>query len=97
MTQRPNPGGRNKGCKKSGGRKKGTPNKISSEARQYLGLLFTKGMKSFSTYLNELNGKEKLQFYMQVAGFIISKPANLDFVAEEERNNPEVDEFTFIP
>lgn len=79
--------GRKPGTPKTGGRKKGTPNKMTSSIRKRL----EKQLEPFIDNLSELiqriaDPKERVQAITSVLPYVAPKMATIDMKAEEEHN-----------
>ena len=58
---------------KFGGRKKGTPNKTTSELREYFNLLLNDNLEQLKIDIKELDPKERINVMLKISEFIIPK------------------------
>lgn len=59
--------------KKTGGRVKGTPNRLTKEIREILkNLIFTE-LENFQTYFDELEPKEKMEIVYKLMPYVLPK------------------------
>ncbi len=82
--------GRPKGTKKTGGRKKGTPNKTTSTVRSWLNNLIDSNREQIEKDLKELEPKERLQMLEKFLQYTTPKMSNvqqnIDFNNLSEEN-----------
>jgi hypothetical protein len=62
--------------KKYGGRESGTPNKLTSEARQVLKQAIQKEMSLIENHFNLLEPKDRLEILVKLLPFILPKANN---------------------
>lgn len=65
--------GRPKGTKKSGGRRKGTPNKVTKTLRCFVSELIDANREQITADLNELEPRERLQIIEKFMQYVIPK------------------------
>ncbi|MDB5282750.1 MAG: hypothetical protein JWO06_1825 [Bacteroidota bacterium] len=65
--------GRQKGSPKTGGRKKGTPNKTTAERRQKICQIVDLELQNVFDYLTQLETKDKLTFLLHLMPYTLSK------------------------
>lgn len=73
-----------KGHAKSGGRQKGTPNKINSNLKTWLFEILDGNKDKFLQELNKLNGAEYVRNYSALLAYIIPKQQAVSIDAEKE-------------
>lgn len=64
---------RPKGMPKTGGRAKGTPNKVTTSLKEWISLLIEQNREQIVQDLTELEPKERLQFLLKLMEYIIPK------------------------
>lgn len=62
-----------KGHEKVGGRKKGTPNRVSSELRVLLKNLLYEEIERLPSYLNELDPKDRIEICIRLMNYAYPK------------------------
>ena len=67
---------------KTGGRKKGTPNKTPAEVKEVLLGLFTDNIKQLKKDVSELTARDRLQFFAKVLPYIVPREVERLEVAE---------------
>jgi hypothetical protein len=72
--------GFNKGHEKSGGRTKGTPNKISKEVKDLLKVIVLQELEQAEGLLEELSPKDRLHVLVKLLPYVI--PKELEIVSE---------------
>lgn len=65
--------GKPKGAEKTGGRQKGTPNKVTSTMKDWLAKLIDSNRKQIERDLKALEPKERLQVLERFMGYVIPK------------------------
>lgn len=83
-------GGRRKndGLGKTGGRKKGTPNKVTSEAKEILADIINKNANEVLKRLEEITDpKDYVLTYLKIAEFVLPKKAAVSMSAEVKTND----------
>lgn len=77
--------GRAKGTPKTGGRKAGTPNKVTGTAKEWIAGLIDKNRAQIEKDLKQLEPKERLQMLEKLMQYVVPKQqavsANIDFAA----------------
>ena len=58
---------------KSGGRIKGTPNKVTAELREKISLLLENQFETFESELNNLKPKDKFEILIKLIPYVIPK------------------------
>lgn len=56
---------------KFGGRKKGTPNKITNELREYYQLLINENLDQLKTDIISLEPKDRIRVFIEISKFIL--------------------------
>ncbi len=69
--------GRPKGTKKTGGRKKGTPNKATMETRQWLKTFLDSNRKQIEDDFKALEPHQRLQMFEKLLHYTLPKMQNL--------------------
>lgn len=64
---------REKGSKKTGGRQKGTPNKVTASVKDWLSGLIDKNRKQIEKDIKQLEPKERLQVLEKLMQYVIPK------------------------
>jgi hypothetical protein len=67
---------------KTGGRKKGTPNKTPAEVKEVLLELFADNIKQLKKDVSELTARDRLQFFAKVLPYIVPREVERLEVAE---------------
>lgn len=65
--------GRKKGCLKTGGRKKGTPNKATQTAKEWIVQTLSANWKQMKSDLKVLDPKERLQLLFKLLEYVTPK------------------------
>ena len=65
--------GKPKGSEKTGGRKRGTPNRTTSTIREWLTNLIGKNQRQMERDLKELLPKERLMMLEKLMGYVVPK------------------------
>ena len=76
------------GRKKTGGRKKGTPNKITTNLRKIIEEQVTPHFEKLGEYLKHMDPDKRVMALAQFANFIIPKYSNTTINADEKRDIP---------
>ena len=81
-------GGRPKGIAKTGGRQKGTPNKVTTPTKEWLGSLLENKREQFEEYLDNLEPNEFIKVYSNLLSYHIPKmnSVNIDAQINAEMN-----------
>jgi hypothetical protein len=69
--------GNPKGCPKYGGRVKGTPNKMTTEAKKILTEIISENKEKFQEELAKLSGRDFAIVYLQMCKLILPTQINL--------------------
>lgn len=67
-----------KGHKKLGGRKSGTPNKISADLRARIKLFLDNNFENLESDMSNLEPAERVRFYIKLMEFVIPKRQNME-------------------
>ena len=78
-----------KGTPKTGGRKAGTPNKISVGLKDFISKLLFKNRKQMERDLQELQPKERLLILEKMMQYVIPKQREFDISADLNRDEDE--------
>jgi hypothetical protein len=70
-----------KGHTKSGGRKRGTPNKISSDLRARIKLFLDNNFENFESDMSNLESAERVRFYIKLMEFVMPKQKSMELNA----------------
>jgi len=70
---------------KTGGRTKGTPNKITTKLRSSLEDIATNEIDNVPNLLNELNPKERLEMFIKLLPYIIPKQSEIIDDREQDK------------
>ena len=85
--------GRKKGCLKTGGRKKGTPNKATKTAKEWIVQTLSANWEQMKSDLKVLEPKERLQLLFKLLEYVTPKQretsSNIKF---EDLTDEEMDE-----
>ena len=76
---------RPKGMPKTGGRAKGTPNKVTNSLREWIASIIDKNKEQIESDLEELEPKERLQIILKLIDYVIPKAQAED----EDESHPE--------
>lgn len=80
--------GKRKGAPKSGGRKKGTPNKVTASMREFVADLLDSNRKQFSDDLKAVTPETRLHIMEKLMQYVIPKRqavrAEIDMLSESE-------------
>lgn len=82
--------GRVKGTPKTGGRAKGTPNKVTASVKDWLSGLIDKNRKQIEKDLKQLEPKERLQVLEKLMQYVVPKQqavsadVNIDRLSDEQ-------------
>ena len=72
---------------KTGGRKVGTPNKVSAEMRQLLKQIISDELEALPATLEQLPGKDRLEAVLKLMPFVLPKVESIDCGYDDERFN----------
>ncbi len=75
---------------KTGGRQKGTPNRITQDVREVLSDFFEREVANIDGYFDAIDPKDRLTFIMKLLPYMLPKYENTTYVdkfAQEEDNN----------
>ena len=62
-----------KGKKKTGGRKTGTPNKLTGQIRDLLKSIYEVELENIPDFLEEISVRERLDFIIRITPYILPK------------------------
>ena len=82
--------------KKSGGRKKGTPNKVNSEIKSKINSVIEKELDKIDTLLLDLEPNDRANFLLKLMQYSIPK-LTTSHVSVEEVEKPKFKGFEFLP
>jgi hypothetical protein len=74
--------GRKPGTPKTGGRQPGSPNKVTSEIKEWLTTLINENKPQFEKNLKNLEPEKHVQLIEKLLAYIVPKPQNLDIQIE---------------
>ena len=75
-----------KGTPKTGGRKKGTPNKLNGNMKEWLNKFLLENREQIKKDFMLLQPKERLFLYEKLLAYIIPKANNVDITESETEN-----------
>ena len=73
--------------RKTGGRKAGTPNKISGEMRLLLKQIISDELEALPETLEQLPGKDRLEAVLKLMPFVLPKIESIEGQYDDERFN----------
>lgn len=73
MGNQANRAGRPKGIPKSGGRQKGTPNRVTRDVREWLSKLINKSRRQIERDLQELEPKDRVMILERLMQYVVPK------------------------
>lgn len=74
--------------RKYGGRKKGTPNKITGTVKEMINKTLTKQLESLPKLLSELSPKERVEVVIKLLPYLIPKmDVETEKLKEDKKNN----------
>lgn len=73
--------------RKTGGRKAGTPNKISGEMRLLLKQIISDELEALPATLEQLPGKDRLEAVLKLMPFVLPKIESIEGQYDDERFN----------
>lgn len=71
-----------KGSEKTGGRKKGTPNKATADLKSWVSSIIDNGREQFESDMSVLEPRERVKVYTGLLGYIIPKQQTLSVEAQ---------------
>ena len=71
---------------KTGGRQKGTPNKLTGSVKEMLTQFVTNEVQHLPTLLNKLEPKEKIDFIVKLLPYIIPKMSPVESQKEQNKH-----------
>ncbi len=78
MSTEKNKVGRPKGTRKTGGRKKGTPNKVTSDLRTFVSDMLNDNRAQIQKDMAELEPYERLRIYERLLSYVLPKQTQND-------------------
>lgn len=72
---------------KTGGRKKGIPNKITKDLKEKIKSILDTEIENIPAYLSELEAKEKLEILIKLLQYVVPKPAPITNDTESPAEN----------
>jgi len=78
--------GKKKGSPKTGGRKKGTPNKVSAVNKELLTEISLGMIDKLPLMISQLDPKEYVSAFIRINEFLIPKPQRLDVDLNSNQN-----------
>ena len=75
---------------KSGGRSKGTNNKITSDIREKFNQLLTDNLETISEDLKELSPKDRINILLQLSKFVIPQLKSTELTTSFEHESPKI-------
>ena len=72
---------------KTGGRKVGTPNKVSAEMRLLLKQIISDELEALPATLEQLPGKDRLEAVLKLMPFVLPKIESIEGQYDDERFN----------
>lgn len=76
--------GRIKGTPKTGGRTKGTPNKVTASLKDFIANLIDENREQVIADLRELEPYQRLLFIERLIGYVLPKQASVDVKSQIE-------------
>jgi hypothetical protein len=73
---------------KTGGRAKGTPNKLTSEVRKIISDSLTPTLENLQNELNSLSTKDRLDIVAKLLNFVLPKLKETDINTISDNQNP---------
>ena len=80
--------GRRKGTPKTGGRKTGTPNKVSGTVKEWIASLIDKNREQIEADLAALEPKDRLQFLERLMQYVVPKQQAVGIDTKAEQAKP---------
>jgi hypothetical protein len=68
---------------KTGGRQKGTPNKVTSELRTVLQTIVNDEIQHLQTYIDTIPDEQRMQILFRLLPYVAPKPQSTDFDTEK--------------
>lgn len=76
--------GRAKGTPKTGGRKRGTPNKVNATLREFIGKIIDDNRERIIEDLQELDPYQRLLFIERLINYVLPKQSSVDIQSQIE-------------
>jgi len=73
---------------KTGGRQKGTPNKLNTEIRERFKLLIDNNLEGLQSDLDKLKPGDRVKYIIELAKFVIPTLKAVDLTTEEQSLRP---------
>ena len=71
---------------KTGGRQKGTPNKLTSDLRENLNNIILSEIDNLTTLLNDLPNEKRLDYIIKLMPYVIPKLNNIEVTSDIDIN-----------
>ena len=71
---------------KTGGRQKGTPNKLTSDLRENLNDIITSEINNLTTLLNDLPNEKRLDYIIKLMPYVMPKLNNIEVTSDIDIN-----------
>lgn len=73
---------------KTGGRQKGTPNKVTGKLKDIISdMLLSYADHQMLKDLNELNPKDRIELFYKMSQYVIPKPKAIELIEPDEQEN----------
>lgn len=82
---------KNDGKGRLGGRAKGTPNKITTDLKEWITEILKSGKELFAEHLNSLEPREYVKVYVGLLNYVVPKQQSVSVDAEAEIKQHEQD------
>jgi len=73
---------RTKGSEKTGGREKGTPNRVTTDLRIFINDLLNNNRQQLIKDMKKLEPQQRVGFYEKLLGYVIPKMSSIDAAVE---------------
>ena len=73
-----------KGSEKTGGRQRGTPNRVTTDLKEWVSCILDNGRKQFEQDLKELEPRERVRIYTGLMNFVLPKQQAMNVEAQTE-------------
>lgn len=74
--------GKPKGSKKTGGRQRGTPNKVTTDIKTWIAEILNNGRDQFEKDLKQVDARDRLKIYTGLITYILPKQQAVEMDAE---------------
>lgn len=75
---------------KTGGRKKGVENKVTTDIRDKFNQLLTENLETISDDLKSLNPKDRINILLQLSKFVIPQLKATEIISNTESESPKI-------